>query len=47
MDELYDLETDPDEERNLIDAPAARATLARMQAELRPLSRGPNAIGNR
>ncbi|HEX2444032.1 MAG TPA: sulfatase [Vicinamibacterales bacterium] len=47
MDELYDLETDPYEERNLIDAPAARATLARMQAELGELSRNPNAIGNR
>jgi N-acetylglucosamine-6-sulfatase len=37
MDELYDLETDPYEERNLIDVPGARATLARMQAELRLL----------
>lgn len=37
MDELYDLETDPYEETNLIDRPEARDTLQRMQAELRHL----------
>jgi N-acetylglucosamine-6-sulfatase len=37
MDELYDLESDPYEERNLFDAPAARPTRDRMQAELRRL----------
>jgi N-acetylglucosamine-6-sulfatase len=47
MDELYDLEADPYEERNLIDAPASRETLARMQAELRRLSRRPESRGNR
>jgi N-acetylglucosamine-6-sulfatase len=47
MDELYDLEADPYEERNLIDAPASRETLARMQAELRRLGRLPESGGNR
>jgi N-acetylglucosamine-6-sulfatase len=37
MNELYDLETDPNEERNLIDDPGARAVLDRMQSELRRL----------
>jgi N-acetylglucosamine-6-sulfatase len=47
MDELYDLDGDPYEERNLIAAPASRETLARMRAELRRLSPGPEAGGNR
>ena len=34
MDELYDLDTDPYEETNLIDRPDARETLQQMQAEL-------------
>ncbi len=34
MDELYDLETDPYEERNLLSAPAAAPILAEMRAEL-------------
>ncbi len=34
MDELYDLQADPYELQNMIDAPAARATLEVMQAEL-------------
>jgi N-acetylglucosamine-6-sulfatase len=37
MNELYDLEDDPFEERKLIDAPDAASTLARMQSELRRL----------
>jgi N-acetylglucosamine-6-sulfatase len=37
MNELYDLKADPYEERNLVDVPEARATLDRMQAELRRL----------
>ncbi len=37
MNELYDLDADPYEERNLIDAPEARPVLERMQAELRRL----------
>jgi N-acetylglucosamine-6-sulfatase len=37
MDELYDLETDPFEETNLIDRPDAREVLQRMQAELKSL----------
>jgi N-acetylglucosamine-6-sulfatase len=37
MDELYDLESDPFEETNLIDRPEARETLTRMQSELRRL----------
>ncbi len=34
MDELYDLDTDPYEETNIIDRPDARHTLQQMQAEL-------------
>jgi N-acetylglucosamine-6-sulfatase len=37
MDELYDLESDPFEETNLIDRPEAREVLTRMQSELRGL----------
>ena len=37
MNELYDLEADPYEERNLIGSAAARPVLDRMQAELRRL----------
>jgi hypothetical protein len=37
MNELYDLEADPYERRNLIDAPDARPALERMQSELRRL----------
>ena len=37
MDELYDLEKDPYEERNLVDRADARDTLLRMQGELRQL----------
>ena len=37
MDELYDLETDPYEETNIIDRADARETLQKMQAELRRL----------
>jgi N-acetylglucosamine-6-sulfatase len=37
MNELYDLQTDPYERRNLIDAPDARSVLERMQSELRRL----------
>jgi N-acetylglucosamine-6-sulfatase len=38
MNELYDLEADPFEERNLIDVPDAAAMLERMQSELRQLT---------
>ena len=34
MDELYDLETDPFELQNLIDAPEAQETLAELRADL-------------
>ena len=34
MNELYDLDADPDERRNLVDERAARPTLDRLQAEL-------------
>ncbi len=37
MDELYDLDTDPYEETNIIDRPDARETLQKMQGELRRL----------
>ncbi|HEY7291742.1 MAG TPA: sulfatase [Vicinamibacterales bacterium] len=37
MDELYDLETDPYEETNLVDRPDARSTLDTMRAELQRL----------
>jgi len=37
MDELYDLETDPYEETNIIDRSDARETIQQMQAELRRL----------
>ena len=37
MDELYDLDTDPYEETNIIDRSDARETLQDMQAELRRL----------
>jgi N-acetylglucosamine-6-sulfatase len=37
MNELYDLETDPFEERNLVGTPSARAVYDRMQSELRRL----------
>ena len=37
MDELYDLETDPYEEMNIIDRSDAREALQKMQAELRRL----------
>jgi hypothetical protein len=37
MDELYDLEADPYEQRNLVGIPAARATRDRMRSELRRL----------
>jgi arylsulfatase A-like enzyme len=37
MNELYDLDSDPYEQRNLIDAPDARPVLERMQSELRRL----------
>jgi N-acetylglucosamine-6-sulfatase len=37
MDELYDLQTDPNEEANLIDKPEAAPLLERMQAELKRL----------
>ena len=37
MDELYDLDTDPYEETNIIDRSDARETLQKMQAELRRL----------
>jgi N-acetylglucosamine-6-sulfatase len=37
MNELYDLESDPYEERNLMDDPAARAVLQRVQSELERL----------
>jgi N-acetylglucosamine-6-sulfatase len=39
MNELYDLDADPYEERNLIAAPAATALLTRMQGELQRLTR--------
>ena len=39
MDELYDLQSDPHETRNLIDDPAARPDLARMREELDRLLR--------
>ena len=38
MNELYDLDADPYEQRNLIDAPDARPVLERMQSELRRLT---------
>jgi N-acetylglucosamine-6-sulfatase len=47
MNELYDLESDPYEERNLVDDPAARAVLQRMQSELERLmteTRFPSAV---
>jgi N-acetylglucosamine-6-sulfatase len=37
MNELYDLEADPYEERNLVDAPDARPLLSRMQSQLQQL----------
>ena len=37
MNELYDLDSDPYEQRNLIDAPDARPVVERMQSELRRL----------
>jgi len=37
MDELYDLDTDPYEETNIIDHSDARETLQKMQAELKRL----------
>jgi N-acetylglucosamine-6-sulfatase len=37
MDELYDLEADPGEERNLIASPQSASLLAGMQAELKTL----------
>jgi hypothetical protein len=37
MNELYDLDIDPYEQRNLIDAPDARPVVERMQSELRRL----------
>jgi N-acetylglucosamine-6-sulfatase len=37
MDELYDLDTDPYEETNIIDRSDTRETLQKMQAELRRL----------
>jgi arylsulfatase A-like enzyme len=37
MDELYDLDTDPYEETNIVDRSDARETLQQMQAELRRL----------
>ena len=37
MDELYDLDTDPYEETNIIDRADARETLQTMQAELQRL----------
>jgi arylsulfatase A-like enzyme len=39
MDELYDLQADPYQMRNLIHEPAARVTLAHLQAELTRLRR--------
>ncbi len=45
MDELYDLETDPYEMRNLIDSPAARDTLVRMKQELADLLEETSAPG--
>jgi arylsulfatase A-like enzyme len=39
MDELYDLQSDPRETRNLVNDPAAGDDLARMRAELERLSR--------
>ena len=38
MDELYDLESDPDEETNIIGRSGAQETLRHMQAELRRLT---------
>jgi N-acetylglucosamine-6-sulfatase len=38
MNELYDLEMDPYEQKNLIDAPDARGALDRMRSELRRLT---------
>jgi N-acetylglucosamine-6-sulfatase len=38
MNELYDLEADPYEQKNLIDAPDARGVLDSMQSELRRLT---------
>jgi N-acetylglucosamine-6-sulfatase len=37
MDELYDLDTDPYEETNIIDRPGAQETLQKMKAELQRL----------
>ena len=37
MDELYDLEADPGEEKNLVGTPGAAPLLRRMQDELRAL----------
>ena len=34
MDELYDLKSDPYEMRNMIDDPAAQATLGQLKEEL-------------
>jgi N-acetylglucosamine-6-sulfatase len=39
MNELYDLQADPSEERNLVGVPAAAPLLQQMQAELRRLQR--------
>lgn len=39
MNELYDLESDPYEEHNLIAAPAATTLLKTMQSELQRLTR--------
>ena len=38
MNELYDLEADPYEQKNLIDGPDTRGVLDRMQSELRRLT---------
>jgi N-acetylglucosamine-6-sulfatase len=40
MDELYDLRADPYELRNVIDAPANKARLPQLQAELDGLLQG-------